>query len=61
MSSLIDIILEEAESDTESAFKRSRQLVRLYGTDPDFVDELMLALCGWTMKTLLDMEHREDA
>ena len=54
---LIELIYEEMTSDTDGDSRQSERLALLYKEAGDIgkwhLDEAMMALCGWTMKTLI--------
>lgn len=45
---------EEMANDDEPARKKFGRLYALYQDAPDFVNDIMMTLCGWTMGTLAE-------
>lgn len=43
---------DEMASDDEPSRKKFRRLMDAYEKDPQFVDDIMMTLCGWTIESL---------
>ena len=46
---------EHLATDDEVPRKKFRALKEAYEKDPDLVDDVLMALCGWCMESLVDM------
>lgn len=59
---LIEIIFEAMTTDTDGNEKQADRLERLYNeadqTKKKLIDEVMMCLCGWTMKTLIEEKDK---
>ena len=62
---LIEVIYQEMTSDTDGDARQSERLVRLYQVAGEIgkwhLDEAMMALCGWTMQTLIEKAEKVTA
>lgn len=47
-------IIQEINDDDEPIDKKCRQLLLAYMENPE-VDNVLMALCGWNLKSLIDM------
>ncbi len=47
-------LLEQVATDDEVPRKKFRALQEAYEKDPALVDEVLMAICGWRMETLVD-------
>ena len=45
---------EQVATDDEVPRKKFRALKEAYEKDPELVDEVLMAICGWRMETLVD-------
>ncbi|MBP5425027.1 MAG: hypothetical protein J6Y33_03020 [Prevotella sp.] len=45
---------EQVATDDEVPRKKFRALKEAYEKDPALVDEVLMAICGWRMETLVD-------
>ena len=43
---------DEMANDDEPSRKKFRRLMDAYEKDPQFVDDIMMTLCGWTIESL---------
>lgn len=50
-------IIQEINDDDEPLDKKCRQLLLAYMDNPD-VDNVLMSLCGWNLKSLIDMVVR---
>ena len=55
MLAFISKFVEEINSDEESYDTKFRQLAGHYLSDPEFTDNILINLCGWSMDSLCDM------
>ena len=47
-------LTEQVATDDEVPRKKFRALKEAYEKDPELVDEVLMAICGWRMETLVD-------
>lgn len=47
-------LADEMAGDDEPARKKFSRLCALYQDAPDFVNDILMTLCGWTMETLAE-------
>lgn len=47
-------LFDEIASDDEPARKQWSRLREAYEKDPDMVDDLLVTLCGWNMKSIIE-------
>ena len=47
-------LLEQVATDDEVPRKKFRALKEAYEKDPALVDDVLMAICGWRMETLVD-------
>lgn len=47
-------IIQEINDDDEPLDKKCRQLLLAYMDNPD-IDNVLISLCGWNLKSLIDM------
>ena len=45
---------DEFASDDEPSHKKFRRLMDAYEKDPQFVDDILMTLCGWKMESLAE-------
>lgn len=53
-------LIQEINEDDEPLDKRCRQLLLAYIDNPD-IDNVLISLCGWNMKSLIGMVINEHA
>ena len=53
-------LIQEINEDDEPLDKRCRQLLLTYIDNPD-IDNVLISLCGWNMKSLIGMVINEHA
>ena len=62
---LIELVYSEMTTDTDGDSRQAERLVRLYAEAGDIgkwhLDEAMMCLCGWTMKTLIQRQKAVSA
>ena len=62
---LIEVIYQEMTSDMDGDARQSERLIRLYQEAGEIgkwhIDEAMMALCGWTMQTLIEKAEKATA
>ena len=62
---LIEIILDEMQTDDENTTKQSWRIIRTYekasNEQKDLVDDILISLCGWSVPTLIDMVRDSQA
>ena len=55
---LIEKIFEEMSTDGDADERQAERLVRLYQEssqkEKELIDQVMMCICGWTMKTLIE-------
>ena len=51
---LTETIIKEITNDDEPFDSVARHLLLIYLENPEIVDEIMIALCGWNMKSLME-------
>lgn len=60
---LIDFIEEQMMTDDEDRYEQSVYLAVLYEKasqqDKELIDKVFIYLCGYSLNTLLDMNHEE--
>ena len=54
----ISCLVNETNSDDEPFDRKFRQITGMYYTDPNLVNDLLIALCGWSMDSLCDITLR---
>ena len=54
LEELMLTIIQEINEDDEPLDKKSRQLLLAYKDNPD-IDNVLMSLCGWNLKSLIDM------
>lgn len=53
-------LIQEINNDDEPLDKRSRQLLLAYIDNPD-IDNVLMSLCGWNLKSLIGMVSNDNA
>ena len=54
------LLIQEINEDDEPLDKRSRQLLLAYMDNPD-IDNVLISLCGWNLKSLIEMVINDHA
>ena len=54
----ISCLVNEINSDEEPFDRKFRQITRMYYIITDLVNDLLIALCGWSMDSLCDIALR---
>ena len=57
LEELMQKIIQEINDDDEPLDKKCRQLLLAYLDNPD-IDNVLMSLCGWNLKSLIDMVVR---
>ena len=57
LEKLMNCIINEINNDDEPFDKRCRHLLLVYQKEPEIADELLISLCGWSMKSLLRINN----
>ncbi len=57
LEELMQKIIQEINDDDEPLDKKCRQLLLAYMDNPD-IDNVLMSLCGWNLKSLIDMVVR---
>lgn len=55
LEALAERVVDEMNNDDEALDERGRQLLIAYLDNPSAVDDVLIALCGWSVKSLIGM------
>ncbi len=54
-----ETILNEINSDEEPYYKKARQLLLAY-LNNEHADDLLIAICGWSLESLIERSQSDD-